>query len=91
MGDFLIPLLVEYLVGRYAKAAGKDIRQIGKDTLEALRAYQWPGDIRELQNVVERAVILSEGETFVVDQDWLKGRIDRFSTPAPIALGVHRS
>ena len=54
-----IPLLVEYFVGRYANATAKNIRHIGKDTLEALRAYRWPGNIRELQNVVERAVILS--------------------------------
>jgi formate hydrogenlyase transcriptional activator len=67
-----IPLLVEYFVGRYASAVGKSIRHIGKDTLEALRAYHWPGNIRELQNVVERAVILSEGDAFVVDDSWLK-------------------
>src|SRR5258706_3589131 len=63
-----IPLLVEYFVGRYAKAAGKNIRRIGKDTLELLKAYNWPGNIRELQNVVERAVILSETDTFFVDE-----------------------
>ena len=74
-----IPLLVEYFVGRYANAAGKNMRHIGKETLEALRAYQWPGNIRELQNVVERAVILSEGDTFVVDESWLK----RESTDSP--------
>jgi formate hydrogenlyase transcriptional activator len=67
-----IPLLVEYFVGRYAKAAGKNIRHIGKHTLEQLQAYPWPGNIRELQNVVERAVILTEGDTFVVDKSWLK-------------------
>ena len=50
-----IPLLVEYFVGRFAKEAGKTIRHIGKDTLEQLQAYHWPGNIRELQNVVERA------------------------------------
>ena len=67
-----IPLLVEYFVGRYAKGKGKNIRRIGKDTLEQLRAYSWPGNIRELQNVVERAVILSDSDTFVVDESWLK-------------------
>ena len=67
-----IPLLVEYFVGRYAKGAGKNIRHIAKHTLEQLRAYHWPGNIRELQNVVERAVILSETDTFVVDESWLK-------------------
>jgi formate hydrogenlyase transcriptional activator len=67
-----IPLLVEYFVGRYAKAAGKTIRHIGKRTLERLTAYNWPGNIRELQNVVERAIILSETDTFFVDESWLK-------------------
>jgi formate hydrogenlyase transcriptional activator len=67
-----IPMLVEYFVGRYASAAGKNIRHIGKDTLEVLRAYHWPGNIRELQNVVERAVILNEADTLVVDESWLK-------------------
>jgi formate hydrogenlyase transcriptional activator len=67
-----IPLLVEYFVGRFAKGAGKHVRQIGKGTLAKLRAYHWPGNIRELQNVVERAVILSEGDTFEVDESWLK-------------------
>jgi formate hydrogenlyase transcriptional activator len=67
-----IRLLVEYFVSRYANTAGKDIRHIAKDTLEILRAYSWPGNIRELQNVVERAVILSEGDTFAVDESWLK-------------------
>jgi formate hydrogenlyase transcriptional activator len=67
-----IPLLVEYFVGRYAKAAGKTIRHIGKQTLKQLAAYNWPGNIRELQNVVERAVILNETDTFSVDESWLK-------------------
>ena len=67
-----IPLLVEYFLGRYSNAAGKNIRRVAQDTLNLLKAYDWPGNIRELQNVVERAVILSEGETFVVDESWLK-------------------
>jgi formate hydrogenlyase transcriptional activator len=67
-----IPLLIEYFVGRYAKTAGKTIRHIGKQTLERLVAYDWPGNIRELQNIVERAVILSETDTFFVDESWLK-------------------
>ena len=68
-----IPLLVEYFVGRYVKEAGKNIRHIGKHTLEQLKAYDWPGNIRELQNVVERAVILSEGDVFDIDESWLIG------------------
>ena len=67
-----IPLLVQYFVARYSKEFGKTIRHIGKLTLEHLRSYHWPGNIRELQNVVERALILSETDTFVVDEIWLK-------------------
>src|SRR5258708_21943394 len=62
-----IPLLVEYLIQRYAKAAGKTITRITKKTLEMFQAYRWPGNIRELQNVVERAIVLCEGNTFSVD------------------------
>jgi formate hydrogenlyase transcriptional activator len=66
-----IPLLVEYLVDRYANKAGKRIRSISKDTLSLFRSYGWPGNIRELQNVIERAVILCDGEIFCVDPSWL--------------------
>ena len=66
-----IPLLVEYLVDRYAKKAGKKIRSISKDTLSLFQNYDWPGNIRELQNVVERAVVLCDGEVFCVDPSWL--------------------
>ena len=66
-----ISLLVGYLIDRYAKKLGKKIRNIDKKTIELFHAYGWPGNIRELQNVVERAVILSEGETFFVDETWL--------------------
>jgi formate hydrogenlyase transcriptional activator len=74
-----IPLLVEYLIERYAKKAGKKIRYIEKQTLALLQAYQWPGNIRELQNVVERAVILCDGETFSVDETWLPHASSRAS------------
>jgi PAS domain S-box-containing protein len=67
-----IPLLVEYFVGRFAKESGKRIRHISKDTLEQLKGYEWPGNIRELQNVIERAVILCEADTFLVDESWLE-------------------
>ena len=66
-----ISLLVGYLIDRYAQKAGKKIRNIDTKTMELFHAYDWPGNIRELQNVVERAVILSEGETFFVDEAWL--------------------
>jgi formate hydrogenlyase transcriptional activator len=66
-----IPLLVEYLVDRYAKKAGKKIRNMSKETLNLFRSYDWPGNIRELQNVVERAVVLCDGDIFCVDPSWL--------------------
>jgi transcriptional regulator with GAF, ATPase, and Fis domain len=64
-------MLVEYFVKRYANRLGKHFRAIDKKTLDLLRAYHWPGNIRELQNVIERSVILSAGETFTVDELWL--------------------
>ena len=67
-----IPVLVEYLVERYARSAGKSIRHIKKRTLELLQAYEWPGNVRELQNVIERAVVLCDGEIFTIDESWLK-------------------
>jgi len=67
-----IPMLVEYLVERYGKRTGKKFRHITKKTLAAFKAYDWPGNIREMQNVVERAVILCDGDTFSVDESWLQ-------------------
>jgi formate hydrogenlyase transcriptional activator len=67
-----IPLLVEYFVDRFSKKAGKRFRMIDKQSLGRFQAYRWPGNIRELQNVVERAVILSDSETFSVDETWFK-------------------
>ena len=66
-----IPLLVEYFLDRYARRAGKSFKAVDRRTMELLQAYPWPGNIRELQNVVERSVIVSETETFSVDQSWL--------------------
>src|SRR2546425_921057 len=66
-----IPILVKYLVNRYAERAGKSIRHINKRTLDLFQAYDWPGNVRELQNVIERAVIPCDGETFTVDDTWL--------------------
>jgi formate hydrogenlyase transcriptional activator len=66
-----IPILVKYLLNRYAERTGKNIRHISKRTLDLFQAYDWPGNVRELQNVIERAVILCDGETFAVDDSWL--------------------
>jgi formate hydrogenlyase transcriptional activator len=67
-----IPLLVEYFIGRFGKKIGKKFRTIDKKTIRLFESYQWPGNIRELQNVIERAVILSDNDTFSVDSAWLK-------------------
>jgi formate hydrogenlyase transcriptional activator len=69
-----VPVLVEYLVERFAKRAGKTITRIEKRTMALLQAYDWPGNVRELQNVIERAVVLCEGETFSIDDSWLKAK-----------------
>jgi PAS domain S-box-containing protein len=66
-----IPMLIEYFINRYSRKAGKKIRSIEKKTLELLQSYSWPGNIRELQNVIERSVVVSETEVFSVDQGWL--------------------
>lgn len=67
-----IPLLVEYFIDRFGKKAGKRFRTINKKSLGLLQAYDWPGNIRELQNVIERAVILCDGEILSVDETWLR-------------------
>jgi len=67
-----IPLLLEYLAERYADMAGKRIGSVKKKTMDLFQAYDWPGNIRELQNVVERAVILCDGDTLEVDEAWLQ-------------------
>ena len=64
-------MLVEYFIDRYASNVGKKIRSIDKGTLKVLQSYPWPGNIRELQNVIERGVIVCETETLVIDENWL--------------------
>jgi PAS domain S-box-containing protein len=69
-----IPMLVEYFVKRYAEKARKQISKIDKNTLELCQSYGWPGNIRELQNIVERSVILSTGDTLWIDDAWLSSQ-----------------
>ena len=66
-----IPMLVEYFIERYASKIGKKIRGASKDTLNLLQSYPWPGNIRELQNVIERSIIVCDTEQFSVDEHWL--------------------
>jgi len=73
-----IPLLVEYFIDRYARKAGKNIKRVNKKTLELFQSYLWPGNIRELQNVIERSMILCESDIFSIDENWLP-------QPSPLA------
>jgi len=77
-----IPLLAEYFIDRYARKLGKKIRGIEKKTLESFQEYDWPGNVREFQNVIERAVVLCDGETFFVDPSWMKPESTRPASPA---------
>jgi transcriptional regulator with GAF, ATPase, and Fis domain len=69
-----IPMLIEYFVRRYAEKARKQISKIDKNTLKLCQSYDWPGNIRELQNIVERSVILCTGDTFWIDEAWLSSQ-----------------
>jgi transcriptional regulator with PAS, ATPase and Fis domain len=66
-----ITMLVGYFIDRYSRNLGKKIRRMDKKTLELLQSYSWPGNIRELQNVIERSVVVCETENFSVDESWL--------------------
>jgi PAS domain S-box-containing protein len=66
-----IPLLVEYFIDRYARKAGKSFQSVSRKSLDLLQSYPWPGNIRELQNVIERSVIVCDTDTFSVDESWL--------------------
>jgi transcriptional regulator with GAF, ATPase, and Fis domain len=83
-----IPMLVEYFIDRYARKAGKDIRHVSHETLELLQAYAWPGNIRELQNVIERSVILCETDMFSIDESWLP--LPLAATESKLYIGLPR-
>ena len=80
-----IPLLVEYFVDRYATEAGKKIRGISAATLDRLTTYGWPGNIRELQNVIERSVIVCDSENLIVDESWLSSNPTEKYQPATLS------
>jgi transcriptional regulator with GAF, ATPase, and Fis domain len=77
-----LALLVDYFVDRFASKAGKKITGISKRSMELLQSYQWPGNIRELQNVLERSVIVSDSENLYIDESWFS----KTSTPADVAV-----
>ncbi|MGH7601633.1 MAG: helix-turn-helix domain-containing protein [bacterium] len=81
-----IPMLVEYFIDRYASEAGKKIKSIDKRTLQLLQSYPWPGNIRELQNVIERSVVLCETDTLSADESWLsRGSAPALPTKQPLS------
>jgi PAS domain S-box-containing protein len=81
-----IPLLVEYFVDRFASKAGKKITAIDKRSLELLQSYSWPGNIRELQNVIERSVVVCDTENLSIDESWVSHAAHTNSAPAqPLA------
>jgi PAS domain S-box-containing protein len=85
-----IPLLVEYFIDRYGRKAGKNIVSIDKKTLRSLQSYAWPGNIRELQNVIERSVIVCETDNFSVDESWLSRQPIPTGTDPNVSLGLHK-
>jgi len=82
-----IPMLVEYFIDRFARKAGKNIRSIDKQSLELLESYSWPGNIRELQNVVERSVVLCDTDTLRIDNSWLSVGDSAYLGPAGSLAG----
>ena len=81
-----IPMLVAYFLERYASRAGKKFRGVSKKSMELLQAYRWPGNIRELQNVIERSVIVCETDTFSVEENWLsRGNAPTTKATGPLA------
>ena len=81
-----IRLLVEYFIDRYARKAGKRITTVNRETLRLLESYPWPGNIRELQNVIERSVIVCETENFSVDESWLSQQPSNGKTECQLYL-----
>jgi formate hydrogenlyase transcriptional activator len=86
-----IPLLLEYFVQRFAKKAGKKLKDLDWRTLELVRTYAWPGNVRELQNVVERSVLLCDGDTFAIDPSWLRREDRPRSEPGAWATSAEAS
>jgi formate hydrogenlyase transcriptional activator len=76
-----IPQLVTLFLSRFAKKLGKRVGSVSPETMERLASYAWPGNIRELQNIIERAVVLCEGSILELDRDLV---------PVPAAAGQIR-
>jgi formate hydrogenlyase transcriptional activator len=85
-----ILLLAKYFIQRYAAKAAKRIRRVDRRTAELIEAYDWPGNIRELQNVVERAMILCDSDTFVVEESWLRPETEKDAGLRPFLTNHER-
>jgi formate hydrogenlyase transcriptional activator len=81
-------MLLRHFVDLHARRVGKRFAKIDQRTLDLFRSYDWPGNIRELQNVVERAVILCDRETFSVDEKWLQPKLTPLSPTLAFRAGV---
>jgi transcriptional regulator with GAF, ATPase, and Fis domain len=84
-----IPMLLDYFIKRYAEKAGKTIRSIDKKTVELFKSYSWPGNIRELQNVIERSMIVGESEVFSVDPSWLSTASQPHRSSSTLVESLH--
>jgi formate hydrogenlyase transcriptional activator len=71
-----IPLLVNFFLSRFGKKIGKEVRGMAQKSMESLSGYDWPGNIRELQNVIERAVIVASGPVVQIDDSLLEAQTD---------------
>jgi transcriptional regulator with GAF, ATPase, and Fis domain len=83
-----VPMLAQYFLAKYAARIGKPLQAIGADTMRRLVAYSWPGNIRELENVIERAVILSPGPVLEIDAQTLPAVATPATAPVPAAATV---
>ena len=81
-----IPLLIWYFITKSQRKLGKNITEVPKKTMEAFTAYEWPGNIRELENVIERSVILTSGPALRVDESF----VGKVAPARHIAAGAKR-
>jgi len=83
-----IPLLVSFLIDKYMLRIGKRVEGVSANSMQRLRSYRWPGNIRELENVIERAIILADGPVIEVDSEMLPGLTEPVTGPASPTTGA---
>ncbi len=84
-----IPVLLEYFIHRFGGKMRKKVTKIEKKSLDMMCSYSWPGNIRELQNVAERSMVLCDGDTFTVDEHWLLPEL-RHQSSGTFNIGVEQ-